>query len=194
MTRRLLPIGLQDFRTMREQGFYYVGKTPLIRQLVGEGRCYFLSRPRRFGKSLLLDTLRSLFECREELFRDLDIHGHWDWSDTHPVLLLSFGGKYDDPGEIEGDVIEQLEAAERQHGLAPAPTSDTGPGVFGASSTAFTMPPGGRWWSWWMNTTSRSSTCCMTRSSQPPTGITCGASTGSSRTAQSMSASYSSPV
>ena len=127
MTRRLLPIGLQDFRTMREQGFYYVDKTSLIRQMVEEGRFYFLSRPRRFGKSLLLDTLRSLFECKEELFRGLDIHGHWDWSSPHPVVRLSFDGKYDDPGEIEGDVIEQLEAAERQHGLAPAPTSDTGP-------------------------------------------------------------------
>ena len=127
MTRRLLPIGLQDFRTMREQGFYYVDKTSLIRQMVEEGRFYFLSRPRRFGKSLLLDTLRLLFDGREELFRGLDIHGHWDWSVPHPVVRLSFGGKYDDPGEIEGDVIEQLEAAERQYGLEPAPTSDTGP-------------------------------------------------------------------
>ena len=127
MTRRLLPIGLQDFRTMRERGFYYVDKTSLIRQLVEEGHFYFLSRPRRFGKSLLLDTLRSAFNCREELFLGLDIHGHWDWSVPHPVVRLSFDGKYNDPGEIEGDVIEQLEAAERQHGLAPAPTSDTGP-------------------------------------------------------------------
>ena len=126
-TRRLLPIGIQDFRTMREQGFYYVDKTPLIRQLVEEGRFYFLSRPRRFGKSLLLDTLRSLFECREELFRRLDIHGHWDWAAPHPVLRLSFDGKYNEPGEIEGDVIEQLEAAERLHGLDAAPASDTGP-------------------------------------------------------------------
>ena len=126
-TRRLLPIGIQDFRTMREQGFYYVDKTSLIRQLVEEGRFYFLSRPRRFGKSLLLDTLRSLFECREELFRGLDIHGHWDWSAPHPVLRLSFDGKYNEPGEIEGDVIEQLEAAERLHSLDAAPASDTGP-------------------------------------------------------------------
>ena len=85
MTRRLLPIGLQDFRTMREQGYYYVDKTSLIRQMVEEGRFRFLSRPRRFGKSLLLDTLRSLFDCREELFRGLDIHGHWDWSETIAV-------------------------------------------------------------------------------------------------------------
>ncbi|MCY4137233.1 MAG: AAA family ATPase [Rhodobacteraceae bacterium] len=122
-----LPIGIQDFRTMREQDFYYVDKTPLVRQLVDDGRFYFLSRPRRFGKSLLLDTLRSLFAGHEALFRGLDIHGHWDWSVRHPVVRVSFGGKYDSPGEIEGDIIEQLESLERQHDLAPAPTSDTGP-------------------------------------------------------------------
>ena len=127
MTRRRLPIGIQDFRTIRETDSYYVDKTPLVRRLVDGGRFYFLSRPRRFGKSLLLDTLRSLFECREALFRGLDIHGHWDWSTPHPVVRLSFGGKYSEPGEIEGDVIEQLEAIERRYGLSPAPTSDTGP-------------------------------------------------------------------
>ena len=126
MTRRL-PIGIQDFRTIREQDFCYVDKTPLVRRLVDEGRFYFLSRPRRFGKSLLLDTLRSLFEGREELFRGLDIHGHWDWSATHPVVRLSFDGKYNEPEEIEGDIIEQLEAIERRHGLSAAQASDTGP-------------------------------------------------------------------
>ena len=126
MTRRL-PIGIQDFRTIREQDFYYVDKTPFVRRLVDEGRHYFLSRPRRFGKSLLLDTLRSLFEGREELFRGLDIHGHWDWSAPYPVVRLSFGGKYNEPGEIEGDIIEQLEAIERRHGLSSASASDTGP-------------------------------------------------------------------
>ena len=124
---RRLPIGIQDFRTIREQDFYYVDKTHFVRKLVEEGRFYFLSRPSRFGKSLLLDTLKSLFEGREELFRGLDIHGHWDWSATHPVVRLSFDGKYNVTGEIEGDVIEQLEAIERQHDLAPVPTSDTGP-------------------------------------------------------------------
>ncbi len=80
MTRRRLPIGIQDFRRLRETGSYYVDKTPLIRDLVEQGDYYFLSRPRRFGKSLLLDTLGSLFACHEPLFRGLDIHPHWDWS------------------------------------------------------------------------------------------------------------------
>ena len=118
MTRRLLPIGIQDFRTLREQDCHYVDKTPLIRQLVEEGRFYFLSRPRRFGKSLLLDTLKSLFECREELFRGLDIHGRWDWSAPHPVVRLSFGGKYNDPEDLERNIIAQLEVIERNAGIA----------------------------------------------------------------------------
>ncbi len=127
MTRKCLPVGIQDFETIRGENFYYVDKTPLIRRLVDGGRFYFLSRPRRFGKSLLVDTIGALFAGQETLFRGLDIHAHWDWSVTHPVLRLSFDGKYTTPEEIDGDVIEQLEGVERKYDLAPASTSDTGP-------------------------------------------------------------------
>ena len=127
MIRRQLPIGIQDFRTIREQNFYYVDKTSHIQRLVGQGRHYFLSRPRRFGKSLLVDTLRELFEGNEPLFRGLDIHEHWDWSIRHPVVRLSFGGKYDNPHDIDGDILDQLEIAERQVGLEPAQSSVTAP-------------------------------------------------------------------
>ena len=92
MTRQRLPIGIQSFARLRETGSYYVDKTPLIRDLVERGDHWFLSRPRRFGKSLLLDTIKALFEGREALFRGLAIHGHWDWSVPHPVVRLSFGG------------------------------------------------------------------------------------------------------
>ena len=119
MTRRL-PIGIQDFRTIREQDFYYVDKTPAVRRLVDEGRFYFLSRPRRFGKSLLLDTIRSLFEGREELFRGLAIHEHWDWSLTHPVVRLSFDGKYNEPQDLERSILTQLEVIERNADLSVA--------------------------------------------------------------------------
>ena len=127
MTCQRLPIGLQDFETIRSDNFYYVDKTPLIRQLVDDGRHYFLSRPRRFGKSLLLSTLKALFEGQEALFKGLDIHQHWDWSVTYPVVRLSFGGMYHEPDAIEGDIIEQLESVERQYDLVSASTSDTGP-------------------------------------------------------------------
>ncbi len=126
MTRRRLPIGIQDFRMIRSEGFYYVDKTPLIRQLTDGGCHYFLSRPRRFGKSLLLDTLRSLFECDEPLFRGLDIHPHWDWHSPHPAVRLSFGGIYNEPDDIERSVLNQLAIIERSAGLPPAPCQ-TGP-------------------------------------------------------------------
>ena len=58
MTRRRLPIGIQTFRTLRERDCYYVDKTAFIERLLEEGTHYFLSRPRRFGKSLFLDTLK----------------------------------------------------------------------------------------------------------------------------------------
>ncbi len=127
MMRQRLPIGMQDFARMRETGSYYVDKTALIGGLIEQGDHWFLSRPRRFGKSLLVDTIKALFEGRKDLFEGLAIHQHWDWSLTHPVVRLSFDGKYSTPGEIEGDVIEQLEAVERNYGLTPASTSDTGP-------------------------------------------------------------------
>ena len=127
MTRRQLPIGIQSFRRIREQDCYYVDKTPHIKRLVDMGDFYFLSRPRRFGKSLLVDTLRELFESNESLFQGLHIHGHWDWSVSHPVVRLSFDGKYDNPDDIDGDIIDQLDIAERQAGLEPTQSSVPAP-------------------------------------------------------------------
>ena len=94
MTRLRLPIGIQTLRKIREQNCYYVDKTPWIRALLDEGSLFFLSRPRRFGKSLFLDTLKELFEGTEALFRGLHIHEGWDWSARHPVLRLSFGSSH----------------------------------------------------------------------------------------------------
>ena len=74
MIRRRLPIGVQTFRELRERGCYYVDKTSYIERLLEGGKHYFLSRPRRFGKSLLLDTLKELFEGNEALFEGLYIH------------------------------------------------------------------------------------------------------------------------
>ena len=90
-TRKRLPIGIQNFREIREGGFYYVDKTGFALRLIDEGKYYFLSRPRRFGKSLFLDTLGELFAGNEPLFRDLTIHDRWDWSRRFPVIRLSLG-------------------------------------------------------------------------------------------------------
>ena len=117
MNRRRLPIGIQTLRGIRDDDCYYVDKTPLVRDLVSQGRYYFLSRPRRFGKSLLLDTLHELFAGSERLFRGLLIHEHWDWAKAHPVVRLSFDGKYNEPGDLPGNVAAQLHLVEREAGV-----------------------------------------------------------------------------
>ncbi len=101
---------------------YYVDKTDHARRLVERGKYYFLSRPRRFGKTLLVDTLQELFEGSEELFRGLAVHGKWDWSTRHPVVRISFGGgNFDTPDFVRKDVEDQLEETERLAGLEPGP-------------------------------------------------------------------------
>ena len=117
--RRKLPIGIQTFSEIREGSYYYVDKTPWLERLVDGGKHYFLSRPRRFGKSLLIDTLKELFEGSEPLFRGLCIHGEWDWSVRQPVLRLDFSkGHFTDPGYLGKNVMAQLATVERQAGLS----------------------------------------------------------------------------
>ena len=129
MNKRRLPIGIQTFREVREEDCYYVDKTAYIGRLLGEGKHYFLSRPRRFGKSLFLDTLKELFEGNEPLFAGLDIHDRWDWSVRHPVLRLDFSsGPFTEPGYLQANLIDQLTAIERRSGIVAE--SATVPGCF----------------------------------------------------------------
>lgn len=87
-----LPIGIQTFSEIREDNFIYIDKTDQIKRMIEEGKYYFLSRPRRFGKSMLVSTLQSLFEGRKDLFEGLYIYDEWDWSTIYPVIKISFGG------------------------------------------------------------------------------------------------------
>ena len=119
MPKRRLPIGIQTFRKIWQENCYYVDKTAYIRRLLDEGTHYFLSRPRRFGKSLFLDTLKELFEGNEPLFAGLYIRDRWDWSVRHPVVRLSFGsGNFKEPGYVETNLMAQLDAVERRAGIA----------------------------------------------------------------------------
>ena len=131
MEKRRLPVGIQTFREIREEGYYYVDKTDHARRLVEDaGKHYFLSRPRRFGKSLFVDTLKELYEGSEPLFRGLAVHDAWDWSRRRPVVRLSFaGGNFKRPGELEASVMRQLATAERRAGL-PASEATTLTGRF----------------------------------------------------------------
>ncbi|MCO6489034.1 MAG: AAA family ATPase [Phaeodactylibacter sp.] len=84
-----LPIGIQDFRKLRKGDYLYIDKTEQIHQLIGSGQYYFLSRPRRFGKSLLVSTLRELFLGNQELFQGLWIENRHDWK-PGPVIHIAF--------------------------------------------------------------------------------------------------------
>uniref|UniRef100_A0A7C4RNE6 AAA-ATPase-like domain-containing protein n=1 Tax=Desulfatirhabdium butyrativorans TaxID=340467 RepID=A0A7C4RNE6_9BACT len=88
-----LPIGIQYFGNIRsrENDYYYIDKTDHIVDLVRHGKFLFLSRPRRFGKSLLLSTMEEAFLGNRELFRGLYLEDHWDWDRQHPVIHISFG-------------------------------------------------------------------------------------------------------
>ena len=125
-----LPIGIQTFSAIREGSYYYVDKTPIIERLIQQNKFYFLSRPRRFGKSLLLDTLRCLFEGRQDLFEGLYLHDRWDWQTTHPVIRLSFGsGVMRNREELDTRIRHQLRKERERFTLATAPETDI-PGEF----------------------------------------------------------------
>ena len=85
-----LPIGEQNFAKLRKSNMLYVDKTEQIYRLLQGSSYNFLSRPRRFGKSLTLSTIRNLFQGEKELFKGLWIENQWDWSVKHPVVHLSF--------------------------------------------------------------------------------------------------------
>lgn len=108
--RKKLPIGIQNLREIRTENHYYVDKTALALKLTQEGKHYFLSRPRRFGKSLFLDTLKELFEGHETLFQGLAVHPHWDWSIKYPVLRFSFGsGNFAQADYLPQNLLAQLD-------------------------------------------------------------------------------------
>ncbi|PWQ98835.1 ATP-binding protein [Leucothrix pacifica] len=116
--RQKLPIGIQTFSEIRLNNNYYVDKTPLALKLINNGKHYFLSRPRRFGKSLFLDTLKELFEGNEALFQGLDAHTKWDWSVKYPVLRFSFARKnYNDPESLSETLNQQLTRFEQNFGF-----------------------------------------------------------------------------
>ena len=120
MDKRVLPIGIQSFRDIRESNCYYVDKTGYALRLVQEGKHYFLSRPRRFGKSLFVDTLKHLFEGDQDLFVGLEAYERWDWSVRYPVVRLDFAGlNATIPGSLDEDVQEQLAEMEGDANLQP---------------------------------------------------------------------------
>ncbi|WP_295429961.1 ATP-binding protein [uncultured Thiodictyon sp.] len=130
MHRKKLPIGIQTFQKIREEDYYYVDKTDFAWRLIAQGSHYFLSRPRRFGKSLFLDTLGELFAGNEPLFRGLAIHDRWDWSRRAPVIRLSFGaGLAQTRAELDRRILALLRVNARALGQTCVDPTDI-PGSF----------------------------------------------------------------
>lgn len=128
------PIGIQSFDQIVEDGYVYVDKTALIYDLVKSGKIYFLSRPRRFGKSLLLSTLACYFQGRKELFDGLAIAElEKDWL-KYPIFRVDFnGGNYTRPGELEKILETYIAKWEVEYGKDPLETTtgDRFKGVLG---------------------------------------------------------------
>ena len=110
-----LPIGVQNFEEIRKEDYYYVDKTHFIKKLVDTGKYFFLSRPRRFGKSLFLDTLACAFEGRKELFEGLFLEKKWNWEEKYPVIRFDFAEqKVKSAKELERFIFNRIkENAER---------------------------------------------------------------------------------
>lgn len=113
----IFPIGIQDFGKLRECGFAYVDKTALIYKLTQAGGFYFLSRPRRFGKSLLVSTMEAYFSGRRELFEGLAMAGlEKEWT-RYPVLHLDLNtGRYEKPEDLDIVLDDALRHWERTYG------------------------------------------------------------------------------
>ena len=117
MGNKIYPIGIQNFESLRLDGYFYIDKTALIYQLVKSGRYYFLSRPRRFGKSLLISTLEAYFQGKKELFDGLAVASlEKNWIE-YPVLHLDFSGRaYNEMDVVTKTLDDALRKWEKEYG------------------------------------------------------------------------------
>ena len=120
-----LPLGMQTFAEVRELGCAYVDKTPYALKLANAGKMYFLARPRRFGKSLFLDTLRNLFEGKRELFQGLHAEANWDWNIKYPVIKLDMSGGSNSVGALRTILEHRLRYEAERLNVELAPTNES---------------------------------------------------------------------
>ena len=119
-----LPIGIQTFEKIREDTFVYIDKTDHALGLIeNEGGYFFLSRPRRFGKSLFLSTLRAVFENKKHLFEGLYIYDRYAWQEAHPVVHISFLGSYG-IDNLKSNMSITLKRNQEELGIACEATGD----------------------------------------------------------------------
>jgi len=112
-----LPVGIQTLSEIINENYLYIDKTGIACSLIDNFKYVFLSRPRRFGKSLFLDTLKNIFEGNRELFRGLLIEEQWNWEVTYPVIKISFSGGIHSKADLEADLLFILQSNEKRLGL-----------------------------------------------------------------------------
>ena len=118
MKLKKLPIGISTLREILEENYIYVDKTHLAQELIENGKYYFLSRPRRFGKSLFLDTLRTIFSGDKEVFKGLSIYDNGYEFVKYPVIKISFGsGSFRTIDNLERTVFEILDSNQQDLGI-----------------------------------------------------------------------------
>jgi len=118
MQLKKLPIGIQTFSDIRKDDYVYVDKTDIAFDLIDNYRYAFLSRPRRFGKSLFLDTLKNIFEGNKELFKGLAIENKWDWDVKYPVIHINFAkGKIENREELDEAILRTLRQNQERLGV-----------------------------------------------------------------------------
>ena len=112
-----LPLGLQDFREIIEGDYKYIDKTKYIHSIASRGKFYFLSRPRRFGKSLTISTLQALYQGSKTLFKGLWIEDKWDWNKKNPVVRLSLKDINFEQRGLEDSLAERVHEVGQNHGI-----------------------------------------------------------------------------
>ncbi len=126
------PIGVQSFEKIRTEGLLYVDKTGLIAQLISELHYVFLSRPRRFGKSLLLSTIEAYFQGKKELFEGLEISQYEDKWEAYPVLHFDLSGdEASNPEKLEQYLLKKISEYEHQYGVSIGNDVTSAGGRFG---------------------------------------------------------------
>jgi len=111
-----LPTGMQNFKEIIEKNYLYVDKTGFIHKITSVGKYYFLSRPRRFGKTLLVSTMEELFKGNEDLFKNLYIHDKWDWGEQFPVIHLDFSElSIETPEKLENTINDFINSEAREN-------------------------------------------------------------------------------
>ena len=115
-----LPLAITTFADIRDpnENYLYVDKTAIAYQLIDSGRYYFLSRPRRFGKSLFIDTLSDLFQGKKALFEGLWVYNHWDWDTHYPIINISLNsGRFSTQEGIESRIFDIIDYTKELHGV-----------------------------------------------------------------------------